>query len=67
MKDLIVGKSSEVVQNEFSGEKATLTPNAVAIYDLIKGAERFGSYKIMRVGLDWFRKYHPNEYMILLD
>jgi hypothetical protein len=27
----------------------------------------FNDYKTMRKGLDWFRKFFPQEYMILLD
>jgi hypothetical protein len=63
----IVGSDSEVVQNPFSGESITLSPQAVAVYDTIRGCEMIGDYKTVRKGLDWFRKYYPKEYMILLD
>jgi hypothetical protein len=26
-----------------------------------------GDYKMVRKGLDWFRKHYPAEYMVLLD
>ena len=55
------------VQNPFSGETCMLEPDAVAVYDVMMGAERFGDYKTVRKGLDWFRKYFPAEYMVLLD
>jgi len=55
------------VFNPFSGESCMLEPDAVAVYDVIRGAERFGHYPTVRKGLDWFRKYFPAEYMILLD
>jgi len=55
------------VQNPFSGESCTLTPEAVAVYDSLRGAEMIGDYKRVRQGLDWFRKHFPAEYMILLD
>lgn len=55
------------VQNPFSGETCILTPEAVAVYDTLKGAEMFGDYKTVRKGLEWFRKYFPKEYYILLD
>ena len=55
------------VQNPFSGETCMLEPDAVAVYDVLMGAQRFGDYKTVRKGLDWFRKYFPAEYMVLLD
>ena len=55
------------VQNPFSGETCVLTPEAVAVYDTIKGAEIFGQYQTVRKGLEWFRKYFPAEYYVLLD
>lgn len=55
------------VENPFSGESVMLEPDAVAVYDCIRGAEMFGQYETVRKGLDWFRKYFPAEYMVLLD
>ena len=55
------------VVNPFSGESCTLEPVAVAVYDTIRGAEMFGQYQVVRKGLDWFRRFYPREYMILLD
>jgi hypothetical protein len=55
------------VQNPFSGESCMLTPEAVAVYDTIMGSQIVGNYKIIRKGLDWFRKHYPAEYMVLLD
>ena len=55
------------VANRFSGEKAFLPWFAVAIYDLIMGAEQFKDYETMQKGLDWFRKYFPKQYMTILD
>ena len=64
---VIMGTESEVVANRFTGESVTLPPDAVAVYDTIMGAEMFGQYKTVRKGLDWFRRYFPAEYMVLLD
>tara|TARA_B100001113_G_scaffold66507_1_gene51182 strand:- start:329 stop:607 length:279 start_codon:yes stop_codon:yes gene_type:complete len=67
---------SETVTNPFTGDKALLSPNEVAMYDLIMGLtmtlERTGyrSEKLMkdhRRGLDWFRSANPKAYMTLLD
>jgi hypothetical protein len=66
-KDLLIGTESELVTNPFSGESCTLTPEAVAVYDTIRGCEMFGDYEGLRKGLDWFRKHYPQEYMVLLD
>jgi len=55
------------VRNPFSGESCVLTPEAVAVYDSITGANMIGDYKTVRLGLDWFRKHFPKEYMVLLD
>ncbi|RLI46353.1 hypothetical protein DRO61_09340 [Candidatus Bathyarchaeota archaeon] len=66
----------ETVTNPFSGQSELLSPNEVAMYDLIMGLtmtlERTGykSEKLMkdhRRGLDWFRVANPEAYMTLLD
>jgi hypothetical protein len=66
--DLQIDKDRElVVANRFSGERTSLPWFAVAVYDLIMGAERLEDYNTMQQGLDWFRKHFPKEYMTLLD
>ena len=65
--DGIVYKEGDIVSNPFTGNQAILTPNELAMYDLIKGAEAFGKYDIMAKGLDWFRGANARAYMILLD
>jgi hypothetical protein len=55
------------VENPFSGETATLTPEEVAVYDYIKGCEIMGDYDGVRKGLDWFSRANPDAYMTLLD
>lgn len=67
VSDLFVGTSSEIIANRFTGESVELVPEAVAVYDYIMGCEILGDYKGMRKGLDWFIKYFPEAYMILLD
>lgn len=64
---MILDKEPVRVQNPFSGESCMLTPEAVAVYDCLRGAEMVGDYKMLRKGLDWFRKHFPEEYMVLLD
>ena len=66
-EDLLIGSEPEIIVNPYSGHSATLTPEAVAVYDMIKGAEMLGKYEMVRHGLDWFREYFPEEYFILLD
>ena len=55
------------VENRFSGATASLPWFAVAVYDMIKGAEVTEDYDLMQNGLSWFSKHFPNEYMTLLD
>lgn len=55
------------VSNPFSGEKTTLQPTAIAVYDCIKGAEMMGEHDTVEKGIDWFREHYPKEYMVLLD
>ena len=74
--DCVVLEHPEYLSNPFGGEKIEVQPDAVAVYDSIKGAEYLaqgiedGGHKLwvqVRQGLDWFRKYYPKEYMELLD
>ena len=55
------------VANPFSGATASLPWFAVAVYDLIMGAQQLEDYKTVQDGCDWFAKHFPKEYMILLD
>ncbi len=64
---MIIGTESEVVKNKFGSGECTLEPEAVAVYDVIQGAELMGLYGEMQKGMQWFRKNYPEEYMILLD
>ena len=65
--DLVIFDEKEMIENRFTGEVVELEPEAVAVYDLIMGAEMFGMYKIVHKGLDWFKQYYPKEYLVLLD
>ena len=55
------------VANRFNGEKIKLPAFAVAVYDVIMGSEMLKQWDDHRKGLDWFIKYFPKEYMVLLD
>ena len=65
--DAYVGENSETVSNPFTGESCELTPVAVAVYDLIKGAEMLGMHPTVAIGISWFIDNYPAEYMVLLD
>ena len=65
--DCEVLEHPEEITNKFSGEKVMLEPDAVAVYDTIKGAELVGNDDHLRKGIDWFKKHFTKEYMILLD
>jgi hypothetical protein len=60
------GKMIEV-QNRFGGSSCELPWFAVAIYDMIMGAERLEAWQDHRDGLDWFIEHFPDAYMVLLD
>jgi len=62
-----LGDKPELITNPFSGESIMLDPVAVAVYDVIKGAELLGDFAIVRQGIDWFIQYYPEAYMTLLD
>ena len=57
----------EEIKNPYSGVTVKLPPDAVAVYDCIKGAEMIGNNEHLRKGLDWFIKPEPEAYMKLLD
>lgn len=63
----ILDKEPVKISNPFSGESCLLTPEAVAVYDTIKGAEMLGDFETVAKGVDWFIQFFPKEYMVLLD
>ena len=65
--DCEVLEHPEEITNKFSGEKVMLEPDAVAVYDSIKGAEMVGEYDMVQKGIDWFIRNEPKAYMKLLD
>lgn len=64
---VILDKEPVEIKNPYTGEAVTLEPDAVAVYDMIKGSEQFKLYDDVRLGLDWFKKHEPKAYMVLLD
>ena len=63
----IIDKEPQEIANPYTGQQATLTPEAIAVYDTIKGAEMTGRHDLMEKGIAWFRGNYPKEYMVLLD
>lgn len=73
-------EEGDVVTNPYSGESYELTADELAMYDFIIGLQTiidlkggafhqntFKYQKVMRKGLDWFRKANAEAYMVLLD
>ena len=60
-------KEEIIVNNRFNNEPALLPWFAVAVYDVIMGSEQTEDWDNHRKGLDWFIKYFPKQYMVLLD
>ena len=68
IKNLKLKNEKEFVRNPYTGRGKYLTPLQVAVYDYIKGCEALGGHsknKVIAIGI--FKKYWPEEYMILLD
>ena len=61
------GEKDVVIANRMNGEKATVPGYAAAVYDVIIGSEQFQQWDDVQKGLDWFKKYFPKQYMVLLD
>ena len=55
------------VQNRFGGDSIELNALELSIYDTIMGCELGGNIEEMRRGIDWFIKFNPKAYMVLLD
>ena len=62
----IYDKGSKV-QNRFGGDSIEFNALELSIYDTIIGFEQFGDFDNVRLGLDWFAKFNPKAYMVLLD
>tara|TARA_R100000995_G_C3424174_1_gene95393 strand:- start:128 stop:367 length:240 start_codon:yes stop_codon:yes gene_type:complete len=56
-----------VVQNRFGGDSIELNALELSIYDTIMGCELGNKYDEMQRGIDWFIKFNPKAYMVLLD
>ena len=59
--------ATDTVKNRFGGESCTLPAFAIAVYDVIMGSEQTQDWNNHRKGLDWFIKYFPKQYSVLLD
>ena len=64
---LDVGTEPEHISNPFTGATILLTPEEVAVHDLIKGSEMLRDYETVAAGCDWFRENNSKAYMVLLD
>lgn len=53
------------ITNPYTGEYCTLTPEAIAVYDFIKGSEYLGLD--FSPQLQYFMQKWPEAYMTLLD
>jgi len=76
---LNIGTKNEVIKNPFSGEEVELSPEAVAVYDLVIGSQLSANEKfdkkvdngreieLFSAGKDIFIRNWPKEYSLLLD
>ena len=72
----VVYDKGAVVQNRFGGGEIELNNVELSMYDFVMGASivvEMGMFntpqhvKDLRAGLQWFRQYSPDAYMVLLD
>ena len=72
----VIYDKGDIVANRFSGEKIELNNVELSMYDFCMGASivvEMGMFnttqhvKDLRKGLEWFMKYNPEAYMVLLD
>ena len=63
----ILDKEPQLVANPYTGEEVLLKPDAIAVYDCIKGSELIKDWETVRKGLDWFREHESLAYYVLLD
>jgi hypothetical protein len=67
-KNVVVVDTEPVwVKNPYSGDGVMLEPDAVAVYDYVKGCEMLRDYDGVRKGCNWFMENEPEAYMVLLD
>jgi hypothetical protein len=62
-----IGTKPEKITNPFSNQSIELPPDAVAVYDIIMGSQALGEYDRVRKGSEWFARFLPKAYMILID
>ena len=53
--------------NPYTGEKTDLNNIELSLYDLVKGAEAMGQWRLVQDIVDWFRRNNAKAYMVLLD
>ena len=72
----VIYDKGDIVANRFTGEEIELNNVELSIYDFCIGASiviEMGMFNTprhvqdLRKGLEWFMKYNPEAYMILLD
>lgn len=74
-EDLLIREDAELIENPYTQEKCLLVPEAVAVYDFIKGCEYLANLgsnvvrnsKLMGEALLYFQEKWPEEYLKLLD
>ena len=54
----VIDKDPVEVANPYSGETCTLEPDAIAVYDTIKGAELFEQYDLTQRHNNTSRTFH---------
>tara|TARA_R110000824_G_scaffold74092_7_gene188607 strand:- start:206 stop:439 length:234 start_codon:yes stop_codon:yes gene_type:complete len=66
-EDMLIYNNGATCSNPYTGEKAELNNIELSLYDLIKGAEALGQWRLVQDGVDWFKRNNTKAYMVLLD
>ena len=64
---MLLYNNGATCSNPFTGQKVELNNVELSLYDLIKGAEALGQWKIVEDIVDWFKRNNAKAYMVLLD
>lgn len=67
LNGLQIGLYNEIITNPFSKVEVDLCPEAVALYDFLRGCEITGDIDSFYMAREVFRKNWPDEFMLLVD
>ena len=64
---MLIYDNGATCSNPYTREKVELNNIELSMYDLVKGAEAMGQWRLVEDIVDWFKRNNAKAYMILLD